>query len=82
MQESSERERNRRLQLWHDEGIRCVGVGKCQSEDPFVCFGVKPTQRPCAWRRPEEDEGGKVPQSQEKEAEQMSGQNRAVSRRE
>ena len=29
-------------------GIRCVGVGECQSEDPFVCFGVKPTQRACA----------------------------------
>ena len=25
-------------------GIRCVdvGVGKCQSEDSFVCFGVNP----------------------------------------
>ena len=31
--------------LWHDMGICCVGVGKCQSEDSFVCFGVKPTQR-------------------------------------
>ena len=29
-------------------GIRCVGVGECQSEDPFVYFGVKPTQRACA----------------------------------
>ena len=27
-------------------GIRCVG--ECQSEDPFVCFGAKPTQRACA----------------------------------
>ena len=25
--------------------IRCVGVGGCQSDDPFVCFGAKPTQR-------------------------------------
>ena len=25
-----------------------VGVGMCQSEDPFVCFGAKPTQRSCA----------------------------------
>ena len=24
-----------------------VGVGECQSEDPFVCFGAKPTQRAC-----------------------------------
>ena len=23
----------------------CVGVDKCQSEDSFVCFGAKPTQR-------------------------------------
>ena len=35
--------------LWHDVSIRCVGVGKCHSEDPFVCFGAKPTQRACAW---------------------------------
>ena len=26
-----------------------VGVGECQSEDSFVCFGVKPTQRACMW---------------------------------
>ena len=25
-----------------------VGVGECQSEDSFVCFGTKPTQRVCA----------------------------------
>ena len=29
-------------------GIRCVDVGKCQSEDSFVYFGAKPTQRDCA----------------------------------
>ena len=28
-------------------GIRCVGMGKCQSEDSFFCFGAKPTQRAC-----------------------------------
>ena len=30
-------------------GIRCVGVGvgEFQSEDPFVCFGMKLTQRAC-----------------------------------
>ena len=27
-------------------GIRRVGVYGCQSDDPFVCFGAKPTQRP------------------------------------
>ena len=28
-------------------GIRSVGVEVCQSEDSFVCFGAKPTQRAC-----------------------------------
>ena len=28
-------------------GIRCLGAGGCQSEDPFVCFGTKPTERAC-----------------------------------
>ena len=28
--------------------IRCMGVGECQSEDPFVCFGTKPTLGACA----------------------------------
>ena len=28
--------------------IRSVGVGEYQSEDSFVCFGAKPTQRTCA----------------------------------
>ena len=28
-------------------GIRFCGCG-CQSENPFVCFGAKPTQRACA----------------------------------
>ena len=26
-------------------GIRSVDVGECQSEDSFVCFGTKPTQK-------------------------------------
>ena len=55
------------LVLWHDGGIRCVGmdVGKCQSEDSFVSFGTKPTQRSLRARfltRPEEDGGRKVPE--------------------
>ena len=29
-------------------GIRCIGVCGCQSDDPFVCFGSKPTQTACA----------------------------------
>ena len=43
----------------------CVGVGECQSEDSFVCFGTKPTQRACAqdllqdWKKTRE---GKVPE--------------------
>ena len=28
-------------------GIHCVGVCGCQSDDSFVCFGAKPTQRAC-----------------------------------
>ena len=41
-----------------------VGVGECQSEDPFICFGAKPIQRACAedisrdWKMTRE---GKVP---------------------
>ena len=32
-------------------GIHSVGagVGECQSEESFVCFSAKPTQRACAW---------------------------------
>ena len=30
-------------------GICCMGEGEYQSEDPFVCFSVKRTQRACAW---------------------------------
>ena len=46
-------------------GIRCVGVGECQSEDPFVCFGAKPTQRACARDLPQDRKRmreGKVPE--------------------
>ena len=45
-------------------GIRCVGVCGCQSENSFVCFGAKPTQRACAQDLPRDrkDEGRKVPE--------------------
>ena len=47
-------------------GIRCVGVGKCQSEYSFVCFGAKPTQKAYAQNfPPEEDKGRKVRESTE-----------------
>ena len=59
-----------------------VGVGECKSEDSFVRFGTKPTQR--AWR--EEDEEGKVPgQSTEESSRQKSvegdGQRKAAGKR-
>ena len=59
-----------------------VGVGKCQSEDSLVCFGAKPTQRTSTQNFPFDRKRTRVgrPQSQEKEAEQRSGQNRAVNR--
>ena len=36
-----------------------MGMGECQSEDTFVCFGAKPAQKSLCARfptRPEEDE--------------------------
>ena len=42
-----------------------VGVDLCQSEDHFVCFGVKPTQRACArdyLRDRKRTREGKVPE--------------------
>ena len=35
-------------------GINCVDVDKCQSEDSFVCFGAKPTQRACVQDLPQD----------------------------
>ena len=34
-------------------GIHFCGCG-CQSEDPFVCFGVKPTQKDCTQDFPQD----------------------------
>ena len=45
-----------------------VGVSECQSEDSFICFGAKPTQRACVrdfshdWKKTRE---GKVPERTE-----------------
>ena len=42
-----------------------VSVDKCQSEDSFVCFGVKPAQRACArdfLRDRKKTRKGKVPE--------------------
>ena len=50
-------------------GIRYVGLGECQSEDSFVCFGAKPTQKGLRARfptRPEEDEERKGPGAEQK----------------
>ena len=64
------------------DGIHFCGCG-CQSENPFVCFGAKTTQRACApdlpWDR--KDQGRKVPgNSQQKGAEEDSRQERSVKR--
>ena len=57
-------------------------MGECQSEDPFVCFGTKPTQRAgtrdLPWDQKKTKEGRS--QSQQKWAEQGSRQERAVNR--
>ena len=56
-----------------------MNVGKYQSEDPFVCFGTKPTQRACTWDFPQDWKRTREGRSQriEKEAEQKRpGQNR------
>ena len=42
-----------------------LGVCVCQSENLFVCFGVKPTQRTRSPTRPEVEEARKVPEKTE-----------------
>ena len=55
---------------------------RCQSENPFVCFGAKPSQRACAWDLPRDrkDEGRKsdrtVDKGEEKKTVGMRGQSR------
>ena len=63
-----------------------VGVGKCQSEDSFVCFGKKTHRkglRTSFLTRLEEDKGEKAPKSSEGSSiEQSAEQKSAVYRRE
>ena len=54
----------------------------CQSEDPFICFGTKPTQKACAQDSPRDQmREGKVPEREQRKADNRSQQNRAVGRR-
>ena len=64
--------------------IRCVDVGKCQSEDSSVCFGAKPTQRACTRDFPRDRKRTREgrPESQQMWTEEIRAENRAVSRRE
>ena len=65
-------------------GIRCVGVSGCQSENFFVCFGAKATQKACAQDLPRDrkDEGRKVPENSPlKGAAETSRDERTVKRR-
>ena len=58
-----------------------VGVGKYPSEDSFVCFGAKPTQRACArdfLRDRKRTREGRPQSSQEKEAEQSTEETRVM----
>ena len=72
-------------------GIRFCGCGcGCQSEDPFVCFGAKPTQRACARDLPRDrkrTEQSRTEESRERKKKQQSTelgsrQNMTVGRRE
>ena len=53
-----------------------VGVGECQSEDSFVYFGAKPTQRPCMqdflWDRKKTKKGNIPGQSTGESSQQQS----------
>ena len=65
-------------------GIPFCGCG-CQSEDPFVCFGVKPSQRACMQDLPQDRKRTREGRSQGKSAgessqEKVSQETRAVQR--
>ena len=71
-------ERLSQLWLWHNVRVFVsVGVDECQSEDSFVCFGKKPTQRTCArdiLGDRKKTREGKVPeQSTEETSQQNTG---------
>ena len=55
-----------------------VGVGDCQSKDPFLCFGAKPTQRACTRDLPRDRKRTR----ECKDRERGRHQKRAVDRRE
>ena len=69
-----------------------LGVDLYHSEDPFVCFGAKPTQRACTRDYPRDQkraregkvlgrQGPRTEHRRKQSIEQGSRQNRAVSRR-
>ena len=60
-------------------GIRFCGCG-CQSEDPFVCFGMKPTQRDCKRDFPQDRKRIREGRSQEQLAGESSQEMRAGQR--
>ena len=78
-------EKVRKLLKWNKRkkcdtmgGIRfsVCGCG-CLSEDPFVCFGAKPTQRVRLPTRPEEDERRKVSERTEETSRQTGAVDRS-----
>ena len=61
-------------------GLRFCVCG-CQSDNPIVCFGAKPTQRACARDLPQEDrrqsaEGSRKDQSTEQVSEELKARQR------
>ena len=68
--------------MWHDGWHSFL---RCQSENPFACFGAKPTQRACARDLPRDRkrtrEGMSQRSSQQKGAEEDSRQEKAAKRR-
>ena len=58
-----------------------VGVCKCQSEDSFVCFGTKPTQRACVQDFPRDQKRTREGRSHRTEVDrtgQSAGENRQL----
>ena len=63
-------------------GIRCVGVWGCPSDDPFVCFRAKPTQRACARDLPRDRKRKGKEGPRDQSAGEVSQEKDTVSRRE